>query len=96
MKKVQEAEKLRPGDAWFSLIAYNMYLQDHKRQKDVYSYSSVQENLNLLKDLQAEMQRRNITIGTIEPLMNLEKYFLELMNKFHDNRLQMDFVMARA
>ena len=42
------------------------------------------------------MQRRNITIGTIEPLMNLEKYFLELMNKFHDNRLQMDFVMARA
>lgn len=42
------------------------------------------------------MQRRNITINTIEPLINLEKYFLELMKKFHDNRLQMDFVMARA
>ena len=37
VKKVQDAEKLRPGDAWFSLIPYNVYLQGHKRQKDVYS-----------------------------------------------------------
>lgn len=33
------------------------------------------------------MQRRNITLGVLEPLVALEKYFLELMNKFHDNRL---------
>lgn len=96
VRRVQDAEKLRPGDAWFSLVPYNAYLQGRKRQKDVYSQSSVQENLNLLKDLQGEMQRRNITINTLEPLLNLEKYFLELMGRFHDSRLQMDFAMARA
>lgn len=41
VRRVQEAEKLRPADAWFSLVPYGAFLQARKRQKDVYSQSSV-------------------------------------------------------